>query len=84
VRLVLGEDGCVNFTTHYISVKRREDDSFRRIIIGMKPMGVNDTSHYLNVYRSSNMPQLSMDDLHIDDPMSSLPHFQEVKISMTY
>ena len=50
----------------------------------MKPMGVNDTPHYLNVYRSSNMPQLSMDDLHIDDPMSGQPHFQEVKISMTY
>lgn len=85
VRLVMGEDGCLNFTTHYISVKRRQDDSFRRIIIGLKPMGINDTTHYLNVYRSSNMPQLSMDDNRvIDDPINQMPHFQQVSISMSY
>lgn len=85
VRLVMGKDGCVNFSTHYISVKRREDRSFRRIIIGMKPMSINDTTNYLNVYRSSNMPQLSINDNRvIDDPLNPMPRFQRITIRMNY
>lgn len=59
-KLVLGADGCVNFMTHYISIKRREDETYRRIIIGLKPMEKNDTNHYLNVYRSSSLPSLTL------------------------
>jgi hypothetical protein len=37
-KIVLADSACTNFGTHYISVKRREDEKFRRIIVGMKVM----------------------------------------------
>jgi len=37
-KLVLNDQACTTFSTHYISVKRREDDSFRKIVIGLKVM----------------------------------------------
>jgi hypothetical protein len=37
-QIVLKDQGCTSFSTHYISVKRRDDDSFRRIVVGLKVM----------------------------------------------
>jgi hypothetical protein len=37
-KIVLGEGNCTTFSTHYISVKRREDEGFRRIVVGLKVM----------------------------------------------
>jgi hypothetical protein len=37
-RLVLEENSCTTFSTHYISIKRKEDQSFRRIIVGVRLM----------------------------------------------
>jgi hypothetical protein len=51
-KIVLGEKGCVSFTTHYIGIKRKEDESFRKIVVTLAAMEKDDPSHYLNVYRS--------------------------------
>ena len=37
-KLLLPTGGCTNFSSHYISIRRREDDSYKRIIVGMKTM----------------------------------------------
>lgn len=56
-KLVLGGKGCSTFSTHYISVKRREDESFRRIVVGLKVMEDGEQEEkYLNTY--VNLQQL--------------------------
>jgi hypothetical protein len=37
-KIVLDENACVDFSTHYISIKRKEDQTFRRIVVGLKIM----------------------------------------------
>lgn len=49
-KLVLDASNCANFATHYISVKRREDDSYRKIVIGLKVLTTGDEDKYLKVY----------------------------------
>lgn len=49
---MLGEKGCVSFTTNYISIKRKEDQSYRKIVVRLTTLEKDDPSHYLNVYRS--------------------------------
>ena len=56
-KLIIAENGCVNFSTHYISIKRREDSTFRKVVIGMKSMGTNDKNHYFNVLSSADNSQ---------------------------
>jgi hypothetical protein len=50
-KLILEENSCTIFFTHYISIKRKEDQSFRKIMVGMKLMH-DDTDEYLNTYAS--------------------------------
>ena len=56
-KLVLGTRGCTAFSTHYISIKRKEDSTYRKIVIGLKAMPNDDNVHYLNVYRIAPDPQ---------------------------
>jgi hypothetical protein len=35
-QIQLQEQNCTTFSTHYISIKRRDDDSFRKIVIGLR------------------------------------------------
>jgi hypothetical protein len=49
-KLVLDHANCANFATHYISVKRREDDSYRKIVIGLKVLTTGDEDKFLKVY----------------------------------
>lgn len=51
-KLILEQNSCTTFSTHYISIKRKEDQSFRKIIVGMKLMHNQDTEKYLNTYFS--------------------------------
>jgi hypothetical protein len=56
-KLVLGENGCTTFSTHYIGVKRKDDQSYRKIIVGLKVMDRKDVDKYLNVYpATTSMP----------------------------
>lgn len=56
-KLILGNKGCTSFSTHYISIKRREDNSYRKIVIGLKALQKDDTMHYVNVYKSTSNAQ---------------------------
>jgi hypothetical protein len=56
-KLILGNKGCTSFSTHYISIKRREDNSYRKIVIGLKALQKDDTMHYVNVYKSTSNTQ---------------------------
>ena len=56
-KLLLPENGCTNFSSHYISIKRREDDSYRKIIVGMKTFTQKDNTFYFNVFKARNMTE---------------------------
>jgi hypothetical protein len=51
-KIVLEEHGCTTFSTHYISIKRKEDQSFRKIVVGLKMMEAEEADKYLNTYFS--------------------------------
>jgi hypothetical protein len=53
LKLVLGESGCTNLSSHYISIKRKDDDSYRKVIVGMRtltPTTYNTSRYYFNIY----------------------------------
>jgi len=58
-KLVLADRGCAQFTTHYISVRRREDDTLRKIVVSMRALVKDDPSTYLNVYKSEGIAEES-------------------------
>ncbi len=59
VKLVLEDNSCTTFSTHYISIKRKEDQSFRRIIVGLKLMH-DQEDKFLNTYFSQQPSHIAM------------------------
>lgn len=62
-------------------MKRREDDSFRKIVIGLKVMENDENDKYLNTYYNHDEKLIKMGAKKTDDKEMMV---QEVELRMTY
>lgn len=79
-RITLGQGECTSFSTHYISVKRRRDESFHKIVVGLRVMEEEDKDQYLNTYYNLQQ-QGEAASLHVD---AAAPKTQTVSLQMAY
>lgn len=52
------DQNCTTFSTHYISIKRRDDESFRKIVIGLRAIRDGEDERKYGSFIHFDAPQM--------------------------